>query len=85
MKTITVTIPYEGKPYNGDIYTDNFDCYLARALKLAGHKEVFVSWFGKTTIGEEEYHPIHDFNAEVIGVAFQAGKDVIVTLQQQKT
>jgi hypothetical protein len=40
---IKVTIPYEGKEYDSEIYTDPKDCYLARALKLLGYENINIS------------------------------------------
>lgn len=76
---ITVKIKPQ-HPYNSSIYTDNEDCYLARELKKQGYKDISVTGFGNTTIGNDHFKTKERFGSYELCKNFEAGIDTIVTL-----
>lgn len=56
-------------------------CYLAEALDKAGYKDVSVSGWGETFIGNIQYKPVEPFDGDIVKEALKAGKGLTVNLK----
>lgn len=75
---ITFVIP--AQEYNSNVYTDPYNCYIAQALKVKGFENVSVASHGETIIDNTKYVPKNDFSSHILGMAFDSGLSLEVTL-----
>lgn len=88
MNTIELTIPVQ--EFSAAKYASD-DCYLKEALEKLGYKDVYVTGFGFTKIGELKYRPVYYYTrvlymTELFGNYLRdeltAGREVKVALRR---